>query len=463
MSEKNDIIIDPSESTGRIVRKILRLAYPVILSNLLYTVESAFSIILVSGLGESEVAAVGFSASLLWFIYSLMALSYTGTSVLVAQKTGAGEKVEGIVGLGLIVSFIIALPLTFFGKDLVLFIQSMMGASDRVLELSGQYLEPIFLFITVGFLTNTIYGALNGRGNTKTTFKVAIIMNVVNITTSYLLIYGNMGFPQMGVKGAGVGIVLSEIVGFLIYLYLLVILKRPFTIGFSIKTQDILSFFRIGFPTMIERVLTTLSFNIFVGLLAPFGDHILAAHQIGLRIESVSFMVGFGFMVASSIIAGQNFGAKNFYGVKKGVFITAVLSSLFMGLLGIVFILFPDILALPFTRDPDIIKYASYYLIIVGISQIPLSLAFIFSGGLKGMGKTHIPLFINILSFWLFRIAPSYLILKIIYSPLVPWVMMTIETFLRCFMFFLFFKRYTSSPEYNTYHEKKDSHRNEEE
>jgi len=463
MSEKNKVIIDPSEDTGSIVRKVIKLAYPVILSNLLYTVESAFSIILVSGLGESEVAAVGFSASLLWFIYSLMSLSYTGTSVLVAQKTGAGERVEGIVGLGLIVSFITALPLTFFGKDIVLFIQRIMGASDRVVELSGEYLEPIFLFIIVGFLTNTIYGALNGRGNTKTTFKVALVMNVINITTSYLLIYGNMGFPQLGVKGAGIGIVLSEIVGFLIYLYLLLIVKRPFSVGLNIEKEDILSFFRIGFPTMLERIMTTLSFNIFVGLLAPFGDHILAAHQIGLRVESVSFMIGFGFMVASSIIAGQNFGAGNFYGLKRGVFITALLSSVFMGCLGILFILFPDILALPFTRDPEIIKYASYYLIIVGISQIPLSLAFIFSGGLKGMGKTHVPLFINIMSFWLFRILPSYLILKVIYSPLVPWIMMTVETFLRCFMFFIFFKRYTSSPEYNTYHEKEGSYRNKEE
>jgi len=441
MSEKNKVIIDPSEDTGSIVRKV----------------------ILVSGLGESEVAAVGFSASLLWFIYSLMSLSYTGTSVLVAQKTGAGERVEGIVGLGLIVSFITALPLTFFGKDIVLFIQRIMGASDRVVELSGEYLEPIFLFIIVGFLTNTIYGALNGRGNTKTTFKVALVMNVINITTSYLLIYGNMGFPQLGVKGAGIGIVLSEIVGFLIYLYLLLIVKRPFSVGLNIEKEDILSFFRIGFPTMLERIMTTLSFNIFVGLLAPFGDHILAAHQIGLRVESVSFMIGFGFMVASSIIAGQNFGAGNFYGLKRGVFITALLSSVFMGCLGILFILFPDILALPFTRDPEIIKYASYYLIIVGISQIPLSLAFIFSGGLKGMGKTHVPLFINIMSFWLFRILPSYLILKVIYSPLVPWIMMTVETFLRCFMFFIFFKRYTSSPEYNTYHEKEGSYRNKEE
>ena len=459
MSEINKVIIEPSAKRFDVVKKVIKLAYPVILSNLLYTVESTFSIILVSGLGESEVAAVGFSSSLLWFIYSLMSLSYTGTSVLVAQKTGAGERVDSIVGLGILTSAIIAFPLTFFGVDLVTLIQSLMGASEKVIELSEEYLEPIFLFITVGFITNTIYGALNGCGNTKTTFKVALVMNIVNITSSYLLIYGNFGFPAFGVKGAGMGIVLSEIVGLLIYLYLLLYLKKPFGIGFDVKGEDVLKFFRIGFPTMIERMLTTLSFNIFVGLLAPFGDHILAAHQIGLRIESVSFMIGFGFMVSASIIAGQNYGAKNYAGLKYGVTITALLSAVLMGMLGVIFILFPHVLALPFTRDEEIIRYVSYYLIIVGISQVPLSYAFIFSGSLKGMGKTQIPLIVNISSFWFFRIIPAFLLLKFIHSPLVPWIMMTVETFLRCFMFFYFFRKYTSSPAYNIGHEKEDPHR----
>ncbi len=455
MSDRNKIIINPSEGRSNIIKRVIRLAYPVILSNLLYTVESAFSIILVSGLGESEVAAVGFSASLLWFIYSLMALSYTGTSVLVAQRTGAGKKVDGIVGLGLIVSFLIAFPLTFYGVEIVTFIQSTMGASEKVIELSKEYLQPIFLFISIGFLTNTIYGALNGHGNTKTTFKVAIVMNIINITSSYLLIYGNLGFPALGVKGAGMGIVFSELAGFFIYLYLLLYLRKPFGVNFSINIEEIKEFLRIGFPTMVEKILTTLSFNIFVGLLAPFGDHVLAAHQIGLRIESISFMVGFGFMVSASIIAGQNYGAKNYAGLKYGVMTTALLSAMIMGFLGFVFILLPHILALPFTRDEEIIRYVSYYLIIVGISQIPLSYAFIFSGSLKGMGKTHIPLIVNILSFWAFRIMPAFLLIKVFPSPLVPWIMMTVETFLRCFMFFYFFRKYTSSAEYNIVHEKK--------
>ncbi|MCS6876523.1 MAG: MATE family efflux transporter, partial [Aquificaceae bacterium] len=85
----NRIIINPSESRYRVALRVFKLALPVILSNLLYTVESAFSIILVSGLSATAVAAVGYSVNMLWFIYSLMALAYTGTTVMVAQRVGA--------------------------------------------------------------------------------------------------------------------------------------------------------------------------------------------------------------------------------------------------------------------------------------------------------------------------------------------------------------------------------------
>ncbi len=438
------ILIDPSEPKITNAKKIIRLAFPIIVVNLLYTVESMFSLILVSGISASAVAAVGFSLSLLWFIYSLMALSYTGTSVLVAQRVGAGENPSPVLFTGLLISFLIALPLTFWGKDLVLFLMDLLGASERVISLSEEYLTPIFWFITVGFMTNTFYGAFNGAGDTRTPMKVALFMNLINISTAYLLIYGKFGLPRLGVQGAGWGIVLSELFAFLVYLYLTRFKGKPFRLEIKVDRDLLFRFLRIGTPTAVERAVTSLSFNVFVGFLAQFGDKVLAAHQIGLRVESISFMIGFGFMVASTVIAGQNYGAKNLPGLLYGVRFTANLTAFLMGALGLVLILFPRLLTLPFSRDPEVIDWAVYYLVIVGISQVPMAYAVIYSGALKGMGRTTVPMLINILSFWLFRIAPSYLLLKTIHSPLVPWIFMTVEMFLRAGMFYIAFKKVIS-------------------
>ncbi len=437
----NRIIIDPSEGKLRVVGRVLRLALPIILSNLLYTVESAFSIILVSGLSASAVAAVGYSASMLWFIYSLMALAYTGTSVLVAQRVGAGKDPSPALLWGVILSFLIALPLTFLGEELVSYLMLTFGASQRVVNLAREYLEPVFLFITVGFITNALYAAYNGYGDTKTPFKVALLMNVVNIGSAYLLIYGKFGFPRLEVAGAGWGIALSELVGLIFYAYLYAKHKKPFPIKLSIKCDVLLQMIRIGTPTAIERAFTSLSFNIFVGLVAQFGDKVLAAHQVGLRVESISFMVGFGMMIASTTLAGQNYGAKNFKGLDYGVRVSAHTTALVMGFVGMLIALFPQYFSLIFTRDKEVISYAVHYLVIVALSQPQMAYASIFSGSLKGMGKTHIPLMVNLSSFWIFRILPSMLVLKVFPNPIVPWVFMSFETTVRALIFYWAYRR----------------------
>ncbi|WPM32160.1 MATE family efflux transporter [Hydrogenobacter sp. T-2] len=437
----NRVLIDPSEGKLKVARKVLKLAFPIILSNLLYTVESAFSVILVSGLSASAVAAVGYSSSMLWFIYSLMSLAYTGTSVLVAQRVGAGKDPSPALLWGIILSFLIALPLTFWGKDLVSYLMLTFGASQNVVDLAREYLEPIFLFITVGFITNAIYAGYNGYGDTKTPFKVALLMNVVNISSAYLLIYGKFGFPRLEVAGAGWGIALSEVVGLMFYIYLYAKHRKPFPVKLSLRKDILLQMLRIGTPTAIERGFTSLSFNIFVGLVAQFGDKALAAHQVGLRVESVSFMIGFGMMIASTTLAGQNYGAKNFKGLDYGVKVSAHTTALIMGLIGLLIALFPQYFSLIFTRDKEVISYAVYYLVIVALSQPQMAYASIFSGSLKGMGKTHIPLVINLSSFWFFRIIPSIIFLKLLPSPIILWVFMSIETTLRAIIFYWAYKR----------------------
>ncbi|NPB07677.1 MAG: MATE family efflux transporter [Aquificae bacterium] len=454
------VIVSPTEPTFSVIRKVVKLATPVVIVNLLYTVENMISLLLVSGISPSAVAATGFSLSLLWFVYSLMALSYSGTNILVAQFVGARRNPAPVLTAGLILSFLISLPLFFRGKDLVLFIMARLGASQTVQSLASEYLTPIFWFIPIGFLTNTFYGAYNGSGDTKTPMKVALIMNAVHVSSAYSLIYGRFGLPELGVAGAGWGIALSESVAFLIYLYLLAFHRRPFPFYPSLKREVFLKIVRLGLPTALERAVTTLSFNVFVGFLARFGDEVLAAHQIGLRVESVSFMIGFGIMVATTTIAGQNYGAKNYEGLVRAVKISASFTALVMGFMGLLLILFPHYLVLPFSRDPQVVKLASYYLQIVGISQPAMAFASIFSGALKGMGRTTIPLVVNISSFWLFRIIPSYLLLKVFYTPLVPWLLMTAETGIRALFYFFMFRRVARSILKGSEEEKKARQKN---
>jgi putative efflux protein, MATE family len=440
----SEILIDSSEDRINIAKKVSKLALPIIFSNLLYAVEISVSLILVSGISSTAVAGVGYSNSMLWFVYSLAALSYTGTSVLVAQRVGAGKDPSPAFLWGLILALLIALPLTFFGADITTAIMVQFGASKEVAEVSYQYLKPIFLFIAVGFIIEVFYAAYNGYGDTKTPFKIDILISLTDIIFSYFLIYGKFGLPRLEVAGAGWGMVIAEILGLLAYLYLYIAYRRPFPVRLDLGRDVLLKMLRIGSPTALERAITSLSFNIFVGMVASFGDKALAAHQVGLRVESVSFMVGFGFMIASTIVSGQNFGAGNYKGLQRGISTIAHLTAFIMGLAGVFLLLFPREFSYLFVKDSEVVDLAVYYLVIVALSQPQMAYASIYSGALKGMGKTHIPLVINISSFWLFRIIPSYVFLKFFPSPIVPWVFMSVETTLRALIFYLAYRRIIS-------------------
>jgi len=114
-------------------------------------------------------------------------------------------------------------------------------------------------------------------------------MSLINISGSYLLIYGKFGLPRLEVAGAGWGVALSDIFGLLAYLYLYITYRKLFPIRLDLRRDILLKMLRIGSPTAIERAITSLSFNIFVGMVARFGDKALAAHQVGLRVESRVF------------------------------------------------------------------------------------------------------------------------------------------------------------------------------
>ncbi|MEN3033654.1 MAG: MATE family efflux transporter [Aquificaceae bacterium] len=439
------IIINPQDGFLKTSKRVLKLATPIIASNLLYTVESTISILMVSGISPSAVAAVGFSGSMLWFIYSLMALSYTGTSVLVAQRVGANKDPSPALLWGLLISTLIATPLTIYGTEILRFLMGVLGGSEEVLNLSGEYLKPIFTFILIGFVVNTIYAAYNGAGDTSTPFKVATLMSVINLGVSYTLVNGKLGFDKMGVAGAGWGVAISELAGFLMYLMLYVFKSKPFRIEPEVSLKVLGEIFKIGTPSAIERALTSLSFNVFVGMIASFGDKALAAHQIGIRVESASFMIGFGMMIASSTISGQNFGAKNLKGMEHGVWVCAHLGATLMTAVSIPLILFSKPISSFFSSDPEVIRYTIYYLVIVALSQAPMAYASVLSGSLKGMGKTHLPLFVNLNSFWLFRIIPSMALIETFQTPILPWIFMSIETALRAIIFYVVFKKVLNS------------------
>ena len=440
--DRSEFVIVKGTPKVEIAKKVLKLSVPIILSNLLYTVQNIVSLLLVSPLGTKAIAGVGFASTLLWFVYSSMATVYTGVNVLTAQTVGAGKRAGIYTSLGIILALLFSAPMVLFGKGFTEVFLKLFSTPKEVINTAELYLNPIFLFLPLAFATNSLNAAFNGLGKTKVILYASIFTTFTNVVLAILLIYGKLGFPRLGVEGAGWAVALAESLALSVYLPFLLKEERVKPLrGKLFSYKELLKLLKVGLPTGVERLAMSFSYNVFVGLVAVCGTTVLTAFQIGLRIEAVSFTVGMAFAFASTTLAGQNFGAKNPYGVKVGIKTTLTVAIFLMSTLGVAIALFSDHLTSFFTSDPKVVNWTVKYLYIIAFSQPLMAVIFVLSGTIRGLGKTKIPLVVNISNFWLVRLLPAIILLKFYKTPYIPWGTMVLENITRSSVYWIIYQR----------------------
>jgi len=320
------------------------------------------------------------------------------------------------------------------------FVLDLMGAEEAVATLGSGYLKMLSMAIPAFFIKYVLTSALNGIGDTKTPFKIKSVSILLNVFLNYLLIFGNMGFPALGVGGAALATAIVNLLEAAVYIVVFFRSSKFAKKEFVFDKELIRRAMRVGLPAGVERMLTFFSFILFTVIIANFGTAILAGYQIGLRIEGLAFMPGLGFTIAAMTLMGQNIGAKNYEAAHDEVWQTAKIAAWFMGFLGIFMVLIPEPIVYIFTDNKDVIGEASLYLRIVGLSQVPLAFAFVLSGSLRGAGDTRNTLRINLTSLWFFRIMPAFAAAYLLESILLVYVVMITETYIKAFWLFLAFR-----------------------
>ncbi|AFK23301.1 putative DNA damage-inducible protein [Pyrococcus sp. ST04] len=393
----------------------------------------------------------------------------TGTLAVVARRVGEGnyEEASRVAEQSMYIAFLLGIPVMLFGIFFGDEILRIMGAKGEVFEIAYSYLKVLFLFYPIRFVSFAFFASLRGAGDTKTPMKLNILMNVVNAVLDYLLVFGKLGFPKLGPVGAawasGIGITTAFLVGIYLFLAHRLVLKP--VLELRIRWNIVEKILRVGTPTMLERGLFSFYNFLYMSIVTRFGKIALSAHQIGLRIESIAYMPAFGFSIATSALVGQSLGAKKPEQAEQVVKEAIKMTTLFMTAMAFVLVVFPGILVDPFLsrNDPNyevVKRLASIYLIIVGISEIPLGITFVLSGALRGAGDTKSPLYVTAISKLLFRIIPSYLlgfgfsipsftILGITFpgftfkglGVIAAWIGMSLETFITAGLFWIVYRR----------------------
>ncbi len=265
---------------------------------------------------------------------------------------------------------------------------------------------------------------------------INIFVNLLNVGGNYILIFGKLGLPALGVTGAGISTSLSHVVAFIILLVILLnrshVVKLDLAKGFKFNRPILQNLFKVGGPAALEQVGFRLGVIMFIRIVSGLGTVAYATHQIASNIISLSFAPGQSFGIAASTLVGKSLGQERVDRAETFIKETnrlALLSSVFFGLL---FYFFgPKIVGL-YTEDPAIIQMSGNIMKVIAIIQPFQASAFAISGGLRGAGDTVSTLIVTMIGVIIIRLGIAYILIKIVGLGLIgAWIAMLSDQIIR--------------------------------
>jgi len=402
-------------------KRNLNLAFPVVLSQIGQVTVHLVDNMMVGHVGTTELAAASFANNVFMIgMYFGMGLTY-GITPLVGNAFSKGSLKEVVIFLknGTFTHLVSALILTaiMFGTY---FILPLLGQPEEVLEMT----KPYYLLLCFSYFPFMIFFSFKqffeGLGNTKMAMQITLTANIVNIVVNYILIFGKLGFPELGLNGAGLGTLISRLAMptlFFLFVFKRSRYKRYFILAYKqlFSIEKILNVLKIGIPIGFQIIVEVIAFGIGAIMMGWLGETELAAHQVALGLASFTYMISLGVSQANTIRVSHQLGVKDYKSLKMAAMASTHLVLLFMMLMGVLFIVGRNYLPLMFTVDMSVVRISAGLLIVAAIFQLFDGLQVVMLSSLRGMADVKLPMYMAIFAYLFIGIPTSY-ILTFIYS-----------------------------------------------
>lgn len=431
---------------GRIGKRLLSLAVPVMLTSLVQMAYNLMDQAWLGHVGSSALVSAGAAGYFLWFGLTLVLVAKAGSEILVAQRIGEGRREEAYLFYrsGHCIAFVIGVLfscLCWWKAEFLVSIIHFETADD--LADAASYLRIVASGFPAFFAVQVSVGMLTSLGKTKLPFVLSACGLVVNMLLDPILIYGYLGFDEMGALGAAWATLLSQLFVAVLFAFCLKGRAHPFVGVEKLRLSFVAlkKVFFLGFPVAMESGLFCL-ITVYIGrITSSYGSEALAAQNVGAQIESVSWMAMHGLAAALAAFVGQNYGAKQWGRIDKGfrlVLAYIVIQSLLVSAL---FVFLGEGIFALFSTEADTVRLGGQYLFILGLSQVFMGMEIISAGALKGVGRTTV---CSVISFTLSfaRIPLAYYLVS--YESLGVsgvWWSMTVTSFFKGVLMFWVFKR----------------------
>ena len=394
---------------GSLNRSILLLAIPMVLEMVLESLFAVVDVFFVSRLGADAIATVGLTESVLTLVFAVGIGLGMSTTAMVARRIGEkdpdGAAVSAVqaIFLGLLLSVALGVPFFIFSGRIL----ALMGASPAIIATGVNYTRIALGgsgVVMMLFLNNAIF---RGAGDAAVAMRLLWVSNILNLILDPCLIFGLGPFPKLGVTGAALATFCGRSIGVLYQCYRLAkgterihILARHMRLQPAVLWRLV----RVSITGILQFLISQASWIGLVRIVSLFGASALAAYTIGIRLIIFAILPSWGLSNAAATLVGQNLGAGHADRARKAVYRTGLWNVLFLGSLGVIFIVFAQGIISLFTQDPAVVGPAVDCLRIFSCGNIAFAYGMVMLQAFNGAGDTLTPTYVNLFGFWMLEI-----------------------------------------------------------
>ncbi|HUL33896.1 MAG TPA: MATE family efflux transporter [Candidatus Eisenbacteria bacterium] len=402
-------------TTGSLNRAILLLAIPMVLEMVLESLFAVVDVFWVGRLGADAVATVGLTESLLSLVFAVGLGLSLSTTAMVARRIGEkdphGAAVAGAqaIFLGLGVSVAIGAPCLIYAPHLL----RLMGASPAIVSTGSGYARIALGgsgVVLLLFLNNAIF---RGAGDAAIAMRLLWLSNIINLILDPCFIFGLGPFPKLGVTGAAVATFTGRSIGVLYQFYRLLRGTERIRILHSqirVNWKVLLRLVRVSLTGILQFAIAHTSWIGLVRIISVFGSAALAGYTIAIRIVIFVIMPSWGLSNAAATLVGQNLGARKPERAQISVWRTGFYNMLFLGIVGVFFLIYAAPVVRLFTNDPEVIPLAASCLRILSYGNIGYAYGMVMLQAFNGAGDTVTPTVVNFFGFWILEIPLAYVL-----------------------------------------------------
>ena len=397
-------------------KQLFRLTWPMFFEIVLFSVIGSIDVMMLSGYADNAVGGVGAVNQVMSLFAVVSNIITAGTGILCAQYIGAGKTLEEkqplILG-SLLVNTVLGIVFSLtavFGGDLLL---TMVNIDDALRPYAKEYLSIVGGFLFLQMMAMTFYVVIRSHGKTRATMIFSVVMNLINVVLNYVLIYGKFGLPQLGASGAAIATVVSKFFSFAVagvYLFRFVLPGMSLRPRWKAMGKTLKTVLAFGAPAAGEQISYTLSNLVVMAMVNSLGAVAANAYTYLNTVVSYVYLFSSSLGQGTSIMVGWEAGKKRTdraryiarYSANCSFFIA-------MGAITVLCLLRRPVMGL-FTKDEQILTLAYGVMLTDFIREAGRSRNLVLVNSLRAAGDVRFPLYIGLVSMWLFSVGFSWLL-----------------------------------------------------